>query len=168
MEALQLLGLEEKVTDPKVKVIDLIKVMREMMVLPTNWCKAAWDSSHMKQNQGESMLNFIERKEKMVKIAELPWTSDGKCSCIDDMLKYSVIRGMHSERFRTKIFKDRKLGNDSIRKTKWSEVRECLIKLDKDMDMEEDKPSTATVIKLNKLTYKKNQKQQKQHEGTIQ
>ena len=159
MEALRLRGLEEKVTDPSVKVTDLIRAMREMMVSPTNWCKAAWDASHTKQNQGESMLNFIERKEKMVKIAELPWTSDGKCSCIDDMLKYSVIRGVHSERLRTKIFDDRMLGNDSIKKTKWSEVRERLIKLDKDMDMEEDKPSTATVNKISKSTYKKNQKQ---------
>ena len=91
MEALRLRGLEEKVTDPDVKVTDLIRTMCEMMVSPTNWCKAAWDASHTKQNQGESMLNFIERKEKMVKIAELPWTSDGKCSCIDNMLKYSVI-----------------------------------------------------------------------------
>ena len=66
---------------------------------------------------------------------------------------------MHSERLRTKIFDDRKLGNNSIKKTKWSEVCERLIKLDKDMDMEEDKLSTATVNKISKLTYKKNQKQ---------
>ena len=70
MEVLHLRGLENILTDPKVTVEDLLVEMQHMMVSSPNCCTAAWDATHEKHLQGKSLWRFIQRKEKMVKVAE--------------------------------------------------------------------------------------------------
>ena len=161
LEGLKLKGLEKKCMDPKVKMTDLLAQMRELMVAPTNWCKAAWSATHMKQEQSEPLLKFIERKEKAVKIAGLPWSGDGKCGCIKDMFKYTVMRGLSNKRLKDRISIDKELGNDTIKKMSWETVRDRLVKHDQDLDMEEDQPSNATVNRMSKTSYKEKQKSDK-------
>ena len=115
----------------------------------------------MKQEQGELLLKFIKRKEKAVKIAGLPWSSDGKCECIQDMFKYTIIKGLSNRRLKDRIHIDKDLGNDTIREIKWETVRDRLVKLDQDIDMEEDQPSNATVNRMSKTSYKEKQKSDK-------
>ena len=84
----------------------------------------------MKQNPGKPVWNFIKRKEKIVKIAGLPWSSDLVCKCMDNMYKYTVIRGITNERLKTRIFDNTEVGNNVIQKAKWKDVKEQLIMLD--------------------------------------
>ena len=63
---------------------------------------------------------------------------------------------MHSDtrHIQKRIFDDKEFGNNAIRATSWKSIRVCLIKLDSDMDMEEDKLSNATIKKMSKTSYK--------------
>ena len=158
MEALRLRGLEDLIMDGNVTTNDLLVAMRKLMVAPRNWCKDAWDACVMTQNKGEQIRNFIERKEKAVKIAGLWWKGDNLCECMDEMYKFTVIRGITNDRLKTRIFDDTEIGNAVIREAEWKEVRERLIMLDLAMDMQEDSPTTPTVNKISKSSYKKGQK----------
>ena len=165
MEALPLRGLEDHVTNSKVTTDGLLKLMREVMVSPRNWCKSAWEATVMKQGPGESVRNFIEKKEKMVKSAGLPWSGDEFSASFENMLKYTVIYGITNERLKTKIFDDAEVGNNAIREAKWEDVKARLIMLDISMDMQEDKPTDPTVNRLSKTSYKRNQRFGKKNTG---
>ena len=79
MEALHLRGLEDLLMDGNVTTDELLVAMRKLMVAPRNWCKDAWDACVMTQHNGKQLRNFIERKEKAVKIAGLLWSGDNLC-----------------------------------------------------------------------------------------